>query len=78
MRGARARALPGVAGQGKRLQVGKTFHGNKPLKRGKPMVIVGLAGIGIAGRLGFFDFLAERRGPFLRRNTPRSVSDTRA
>ena len=29
------------------------------------MVVIGLAGIGIAGGLGFLDFFAERGRPFL-------------
>ena len=43
---------------------------------GEPVVIIGLAGIGIAGGLRLLDFFAERRRPFLPGEHPRALSDS--
>src|SRR5271169_5572548 len=63
MRCARASAPPSFAGAVKRFRVGKVFGGNETFKRGKPVLIVGLARVGIAASLRFFNFIAERGGP---------------
>ncbi len=44
--------------------IGEAFGGDDALERGEPVVIIGLAGIGIAGGLRFFDFVAEGGRPF--------------
>ena len=64
MRGAFARALPGVASSRQHIYIGKAFGGDDAFQRRQPVVIIGLAGVGIAGSLRLLDFIAERRGPF--------------
>ena len=63
--GVRAQArAPGVAGARQRCRIGKALGGDDAFERGEPVMIVGLAGVGIAGGLRFLDFLAERGRPF--------------
>ncbi len=57
------RALPGAVVLRKRLRRRHTFFRDHALERCKPVVVVGLSGIGIAGGLGSLDFLAQHRGP---------------
>jgi hypothetical protein len=61
---ARASVCPGVARARKHLGIGKALGGDDALKRVEPMMIVSLAGIGIAGSLRLFDLVAEHGRPF--------------
>ena len=63
MRGSVRRALPGAVMLRKRLCRGHTFFRDHAFKCCKPMVVVGFSGVGIAGGLGFLDFLAKYRRP---------------
>ena len=53
-----SRVRASVCGSATPLSATMTFE------RGEPVPVIGLAGIGIAGRLRFLDFVAERRRPF--------------
>jgi hypothetical protein len=64
VRRAFARALPGLAGPGECRRVGQTFVREDAFERGEPVMIIGLAGVRIAGRLRFLDFCAEGSRPF--------------
>src|SRR5208282_2463027 len=64
VRGSRARAAPSLSGVGQHARVGKAFCGNDAFERGEPMVVIGLAGVGIAGGLRLLDLVAESGGPF--------------
>src|SRR5215469_16742409 len=63
VRGAVGGAVPGIVVARKRLAAGDAGLGDQPLERGEPMMIVGLASVGIAGRLGALDLVGEGRGP---------------
>src|SRR5579883_3163485 len=63
MRRAVGRVVPGVVVAREHLARGYALLGDQPFERGEPMVIVGLAGVGIAGRLRALDLVGERRGP---------------
>src|SRR5580698_7676597 len=65
VRGAFAGVLPGVARALQLPRVGDALFGDDTLQRGEPMMIISLAGIGIAGGLRLLDLVAERRRPFL-------------
>ena len=56
--------VPGVAVARERLLVGDALRGDDALERIEPVPVIGLAGIGIAGRLRALDLLAEHRRPF--------------
>src|SRR5579863_5925485 len=64
MRRARARAAPSLSGARQRGRVGEVFGGHHALQCGEPMVIISLAGIGIAGGLRLLDLIAQHGGPF--------------
>src|SRR6516162_11676362 len=64
VRGAFAGMLPRVAGARQLLRVGQSFGSDDALERVEPVMIVGLAGVWIAGGLRLLDLLAERRRPF--------------
>src|SRR5262245_53883489 len=57
------RAVPGVVMLRERQCRGEAFFGDDALQRGKPVTVVGLAGIRVACCLSLLDLLAERRGP---------------
>src|SRR5580704_7443135 len=57
--------LPGVARALQLPRVGDAFFGDDAFQRGEPMVIISLAGVGIAGGLRLLDLVAERCRPFL-------------
>src|SRR5580692_6019647 len=57
--------LPGMARALQLPRVGDAFLGEDTFKCSEPMVIIGLAGVGIAGGLRLLDLLAERCRPFL-------------
>ncbi len=63
MRRSLHRALPGLKMFGKRLRRRRAFCRDHAFEGREPMVVVGFAGVGIAGGLGFFNFLAKHRGP---------------
>src|SRR6202166_3004837 len=65
MRRSFASVLPGVARALKLPCVGDAFFRDNAFQRGEPMVIIGLAGVGIAGGLRLLDLVAERCRPFL-------------
>src|ERR1700675_88025 len=65
MRRSLAGALPGVARARQHVPVGEAFGGDDALERGEPVMVIGFAGVGIAGGLRLFDLVAERRRPFL-------------
>src|SRR5258708_38044512 len=65
VRRAFAGVFPGVARARQLLCVGDALFGDDALQRGEPMVIVGLAGVGIAGGLRLLDLVAECCRPFL-------------
>src|SRR5271170_1621557 len=46
------------------MRVGKALGGDDAFERGEPVMIIGLAGIGIAGGLRLLDLVAERCRPF--------------
>ena len=54
-------ALPGLVVLRKRLRRGRAFFRDHALEGREPMVVVGFAGVGIAGGLSFLNFLAEHR-----------------
>ena len=58
------RASPGVAIACERLRVRRAFRGDDALERVEPMPVVGLTGVGIAGRLRALDLLRQDVGPF--------------
>jgi hypothetical protein len=62
--GVRAGTLPGVAGARESVRIGEALRRDDAFERGEPMMVVGFAGIGIAGGLRFLDLAAERGGPF--------------
>src|ERR1700733_9950078 len=64
VRGAFAGVLPGVARARELLRVGDALLGDDALQRGEPVMIIGLAGVGIAGGLRLLDLVTERRRPF--------------
>jgi Zn-dependent alcohol dehydrogenase len=49
--------IPGVVVTRKRLGGGDAAAGDQPFERGEPVVIVGLAGVGIACLLGALDLV---------------------
>ena len=55
--------LPGLEMFSERLGRGRAFFRDHAFESSEPVEIVSLAGVGIAGGLGFFDFLAEHGGP---------------
>src|ERR1700676_5529661 len=57
--------LPGVARALQLPRVGDALFGDDAFKRSEPMMIISLAGIGIAGDLRLLDLVAERCRPFL-------------
>ena len=57
-------AFPGVAVTGQGRRVGDAFLGDEAFERGEPVLVIGVAGIGVAGGLGALDLLGEGRGPF--------------
>ena len=63
MRGSVRRALPGAVMQRERLRRRHAFFRDHAFKCCKPVVVVGFAGVGIAGRLGLLDFLTKHGGP---------------
>src|SRR5580704_10200763 len=65
VRRALAGMLPGMAGARELARVGDAFFGDDAFQRGEPVMIIGLAGVGIAGGLRLLDLVAERRRPFL-------------
>src|SRR5262245_43710606 len=58
------RASPGVAITCERLRVCRAFRGDDALERVEPMQVVGLTGVGVAGRLRALDLLRQDVGPF--------------
>src|SRR5580704_8328873 len=64
MRGAFAGMLPGVARALQLPRVGDAFFGDDALQRGEPVMIIGLAGVGIARGLRLLDLVTERCRPF--------------
>ena len=56
-------AFPGLVMLLKRMRRGRTFCRDHAFERREPMAVVGFSGIGIAGGLGFLDFLTKHRGP---------------
>jgi hypothetical protein len=64
MRGSVRRTLPGFVMLRERLRRGRAFFSDHAFERREPMVVVGFSGVGIAGGLGFLDFLTEHGGPF--------------
>src|SRR5579863_4298703 len=63
VRGAGVGPPPRFAVARQRARIGEALGGDEPLESGQPVMIVGLAGIRIAGGLRLLDFRAERRGP---------------
>src|SRR5512142_904223 len=63
VRRAVGRVVPGVVVARERVGRRHALGGDQPFQGGEPMVVVGLAGVGIAGRLGALDLPAERGGP---------------
>src|ERR1700722_18169109 len=63
VRGAVGGPIPRVVIARERIARGDALLGDQPFERREPVVIVGLAGVGIAGRLRTLDFRGERRGP---------------
>src|ERR1700692_2197795 len=57
--------LPSVARARELPRVGDAFFGDDAFQRGEPVMIIGLAGVGIAGGLRLLDLVAERCRPFL-------------
>src|SRR5580704_4920676 len=64
VRRALAGMLPGMAGARELARVGDAFFGDDALQCSEPMMIIGLAGVGIAGGLRLLDLVAQRRRPF--------------
>src|SRR5262249_52621587 len=64
VRGAVGGAVPGVMVARELAGVADALRRDETFERVEPVVIVGLAGVGIAGRLRALDLLAERRRPF--------------
>src|SRR5262245_28435565 len=64
VRGAVGGVVPGVAITGERWRVGHALLRHDALERIEPVQVVGLAGVGIAGRLRALDLVGERRRPF--------------
>src|SRR5580704_5221636 len=62
---ARAGMLPRVPRALELLHVGDALFRDDPLERIQPMVIIGLAGVRIAGGLCLLDLIAERCRPFV-------------
>src|SRR6185369_15766144 len=56
--------VPGVLVARKRRRVGHALLRDEAFERVEPMMIIGLAGVGIALALSALDLLGERRGPF--------------
>src|SRR4029078_4497557 len=56
--------VPGVEIFPQGARVGDALLGDDALQRGKPMPVIGLAGIGIASGLRLLDLVAEDRRPF--------------
>src|ERR1700683_4964232 len=65
VRGTGARPPPGFAIARERAGIGKPFGGDEAFECGEPMVIISLAGIGIAGGLRLLDFPAESDSPLI-------------
>src|SRR3974390_3711672 len=64
VRGAFAGMFPGIAGARQLLGAGEPLRGDDTLERIEPVMIVGLAGVRIAGGLRLLDLLPDRRRPF--------------
>ena len=59
---------------GERLRVGRALCDHEALECGEPVVVVGLAGIGLATTLRRADLIGERRRPLSPAEQPRSLS----
>src|SRR6185369_17137896 len=62
--GAVGGAVPGVLIARKVRRVGHALFGDEPFERIEPVVVIGLAGVRVAGGLRAFDLIGERRSPF--------------
>src|SRR5260370_39336429 len=63
-------ALPGVVIALERRTISDALAGDHAFKRRKPVTIVGLAGVRIAGPLCRLDFFAQYRGPLVPAEQP--------
>src|SRR5579864_3760617 len=64
VRGGVGGALPGIAIAGLQGPVGDAFLGDQAFERIEPVVVIGVARIGVARRLGALDLAGEGRRPF--------------
>src|SRR6516164_7517629 len=73
VRGAIGGVVPRVAVAFQHRAAGDALRGQNPLERDEPVPIIGVAEVGVAGRLGAFDLFAQRRRPFAPREQPALV-----
>ena len=77
VRGAVGGMVPGIAVAVQGFGRGHAFRRDKLFERRQPMPVIGLAAVGVTGRLGAPDFIGERRRPFVPREQSARVQRQR-